>query len=384
MNFEFLLPTRIVMKKGIRFETGAQLKALSMEHVLVITDSGIKNAGLLTDIYASLAESRVTFEEFSDVKPNPRDTDCDLIAAQTKGKKIDGILAIGGGSVIDTAKAVSILHTNGRSVNDYEGAFTVKVDPTPIVCIPTTAGTGSEVTFFSVITDTKRKYKMSILDYKIGPKLALLDVDLTSSLPASIASSTGMDALTHAIEAYTARVANPITDALALHAIKLISENLLEAVHGTANEQAREQMLVGSLIAGVAFGNADIGSVHCISEAIGGLYDTPHGVANAIFLPYVFKQNIDADVKRHAEVGYALGVDRAHSHEDAAKAAVEILFTFSEKVNIPKFRNLRGVNPEDFVLLAKNSKNNISDSNNAKVMMEQDYLRIFEEAYGTE
>ncbi|MGG1658859.1 iron-containing alcohol dehydrogenase [Brevibacillus sp. NRS-1366] len=384
MDFEFLLPTKIVMKKGIRFETGAQLKALSMEHVLVITDSGIKNAGLLTDIYASLAESGVTFEEFSDVKPNPRDADCDLIAAQTKGRKIDGILAIGGGSVIDTAKAVSILHTNGGSVNDYEGAFTVKVDPTPIVCIPTTAGTGSEVTFFSVITDMKRKYKMSILDYKIGPKLALLDVDLTASLPASIASSTGMDALTHSIEAYTARVANPISDALALHAIKLISENLLEAVHGTANEQAREQMLVGSLIAGAAFGNADIGSVHCISEAIGGLYDTPHGVANAIFLPYVFKQNIDADVKRHAEVGYALGVDRALSHEDAAKAAVEILFTFSEKVNIPKFRNVRGVNPEDFALLAQNSKKNISDFNNAKAMTEQDYLRIFEEAYGTE
>ncbi|MGO0059056.1 iron-containing alcohol dehydrogenase [Brevibacillus fluminis] len=384
MNFEFLLPTKIVMKKGIRFDTGAYLREQAMAHVLVITDNGIKNAGLLADIYASLENSGITCDEYSDVKPNPRDTDCDRIAAQVKGKRLDGILAIGGGSVIDTAKAVSILHTNGGSVNDYEGAFTVKAEPVPIVCIPTTAGTGSEVTFFSVITDTKRKYKMSILDYQIGPKLALLDADLTATLPASIAASTGMDALTHAIEAYTARVANPISDALALHAIKLISENLLEAVHGTENEQARENMLIGSLIAGAAFGNSDIGSVHCISEAIGGMYDTPHGVANAIFLPYVFKHNIAANVQRHAEIGYALGADRSLSHEAAAQAAVEILFAFSEKVNIPKFRHVKGVNPADFAVLAQNSKNNISDPNNAKEMTVDDYLHILEEAYATE
>ncbi|MGE5703157.1 MAG: iron-containing alcohol dehydrogenase [Clostridia bacterium] len=381
MNFEFLLPTKIVMRKGIRFETGTFVSQYGMKHVLVITDKGIRNAGLLDDILASLDKQGIAYEVFDEVKPNPRDTDCDLIAEQNKGKQIDGILAVGGGSVIDTAKAVSILHTNGGVVNDYEGAFTVKVEPTPIICIPTTAGTGSEVTFFSVITDTKRKYKMSILDYKIGPKLALLDAELTASLPASIASSTGMDALTHAIEAYTARVANPITDGLALHAMKLISRNLVEAVHGTDNEHAREQMLIGSLIAGAAFGNSDIGSVHCISEAIGGLYDTPHGVANAIFLPYVFKHNLSADVKRHAEVGYALGVDPTLSHEEAAKATVDILFDLSEKVNIPKFRNVNRVNPDDFPMLAQNSKNNFSDPNNCKEMTVEDYLHILQEAY---
>jgi len=256
----------------------------------------------------------------------------------------------------------------------------VKNPPLPIICIPTTAGTGSEVTFFSVITDTKRKYKMSILDYQIGPALALLDPDITASLPASIAASTGMDALTHAIEAYTCRLANPITDGLALHAIRLIRQNIAAAVLDK-EEKARENMLIASLIAGIAFGNSDIASVHCISEAIGGLYDTPHGVANAIFLPYVFKHNIVADIKRHADVGYALGVDPLLSPEEAAKAAVEVLFELSEKLSIPKFYEIDRVNPNDFPMLAENSKKNISDPSNAKEMTVEDYLAILREAY---
>jgi alcohol dehydrogenase len=349
---------------------------------LVITDNGIKDAGLTKDIYESLAKSHIDFHEFADVKPNPRDEDCNEAANQYRDTKLDAILAIGGGSVIDTAKAVSILYTNGGSVTDYEGAFTVKNDPLPIICVPTTAGTGSEVTFFSVITDTKRKYKMSILDYKIGPKLALLDSELTASLPRSIASSTGMDALTHAIEAYTCRVANPITDGLALHAIRLIRQHLLGAVNGGGdNDNDRAQMLIGSLIAGMAFGNSDIASVHCISEAIGGLYDTPHGVANAMFLPYVFRHNKDANIQRHAEVGYALGVDHRFSHKEAAEEAVKILFDLSNQVNIPKFNEIAHVNPEDFPLLAENSYKNISNPSNIKEMTAQDYLKIFEEAY---
>lgn len=381
MEFEFLLPTKVVMRKGVRFETGKYLQESALRHVLIITDKGIKQAGLLDDIYASLAKYSITYDEFDDVKPNPRDEDCDFAANQFRDKAIDGILAIGGGSAIDTAKAVSIVYTNGGSVTDYEGAFTVKANPLPMICIPTTAGTGSEVTFFSVITDTKRKFKMSILDHKIGPKLALLDTELTASLPASIAASTGMDALTHAIEAYTCKAANPITDGLALHAISLIRRNLVEAVHGSDNERARENMLIGSLIAGIAFGNSDIGSVHCISEAIGGMYDTPHGVANAIFLPYVFKHNSMADIKRHADVGYALGAAPTLSNEEAAQEAIRILFELSTSVQIPKFYEINRVNPQDFPQLAENSKRNISDPSNAKQMSVDDYIAIFEEAY---
>lgn len=380
MDFEFLLPTKVVMKKGIRHETGEYLAKEDYKRILIITDQGIRNAGILDDITASLESNGLVFEVFDDVKPNPRNEDCDYAAEKFKDQNMDAILAVGGGSVMDTAKALSILLTHGGKIVDYEGAFTVKNETLPVICIPTTAGTGSEVTFFSVITDTKRKYKLSILDHKLGPKLALLDTELTASLPGDIAASTGMDALTHAIEAYTCRLASPITDGLALHAIKLISSNIVSAVH-ERDEKARENMLIGSLIAGIAFGNSDIGSVHCISEAIGGLYDTPHGVANSIFLPYVFKHNISSNQGRHAEVGYALGASPDLSVEDAANKAAEILFELSDKVNIPRFYELERVNPDDFPMLAENAKGNISDPSNAKEMSVEDYLALFHEAY---
>lgn len=380
MNFEFLLPTKILVKKGIRHETGELLAKENYKKILIITDKGIKNAGLLDDISESISSSGLEYEEFSDVKPNPRNDDCDNAAEQFRKKNIDAILAVGGGSVMDTAKALSILLTHEGKIVDFEGSFTIQNETLPVICIPTTAGTGSEVTFFSVITDTKRKYKLSILDHKLGPKLALLDAELTASLPGHIAASTGMDALTHAIEAYTCRLASPITDGLALHAIKLISKNIVSAVH-ERNETARENMLVGSLLAGIAFGNSDIGSVHCISEAIGGLYDTPHGVANSIFLPYVFKHNISADEDRHAEVGYALGADSNLSKKDAANKASEILFELSDKVNIPRFHELDNVDPKDFPLIAENSKKNISDPSNAREMSVEDYLSLLQEAY---
>lgn len=282
MNFEYLMPTRIINKKGVSSNIGYYAKDYHLKHVLIISDKGVEKAGLLTNIYSSLYDYQIEYETFYDVKPNPRDTDCNRIASEFNNKPIDAIIAIGGGSVIDTAKAVSILCTNQGVIKDYEGMSLAEKPPLPILCIPTTAGTGSEVTCWSVITDTTNHYKMGIGDYRIIPKLALLDVELTQSLPAPVAASTGLDALTHAIEAYTCQIANPITDGLALHAIKLIKENLAEAVNNR-NEEARENMLIASLMAGIAFGNADTAGVHCISEAIGGKYDTPHGVANAVF-----------------------------------------------------------------------------------------------------
>ncbi|PAQ14084.1 1,3-propanediol dehydrogenase [Bacillaceae bacterium SAOS 7] len=379
-SFEFLLPTQIVMEKGVRSKTGHYLKENSISKVLIITDLGVKQAGLLKDVYQSLKENEINYEEFNEVKPNPRADDCDHAASMFQNKEIDGLLAIGGGSVMDTAKAISILLTHDGQITDFEGEFPTKNEVLPIVCIPTTAGTGSEVTFFSVITDLKRKYKLSILDYKIGPKLALLDPDITASLPSTIAASTGMDALTHAIEAYTSRVANPITDGLALHAVRLISKNIEKAIH-EKEEEARSNMLIGSLIAGIAFGNSDIGSVHCISESVGGLYDTPHGIANAIFLPYVFRHNIDSSIDRHADIGYALGANPAWAKEKVANEAVNILFKLSESLGIPRLREIEHVDPKDFDEIAEKSKRNISDSSNAKKMTVESYKQILQEAY---
>lgn len=381
MQFQFLLPTKIVMEPGLRARTAEHLQPLGLKHVLLVTDAGVKNAGLLEDIYTSLNQAGIRFDEISDVKPNPRSEDCNRAAERFRDTGIDGLLAVGGGSAMDAAKAISVLLTHEGKVEDYEGAFTLKHAVLPIVAIPTTAGTGSEVTFFSVITDTQRHFKMSLLDYRLGPVLALLDSNITATLPPAIAASTGMDALTHAIEAYTGKPANPISDGLALHAIRLISRHLLAAVREPENLNAREQMLVASLIAGMAFGNADIASVHCISEAIGGMYDTPHGVGNAIFLPFVFSHNRDADLERHADVAYALGIDPNLNAADAAQAAVERLFNMSRELGIPSFREVKGVREEDFLTIAEKSKSNISDASNAKPMTVESYLKVIRDAF---
>lgn len=381
MNFPFVLPTKIMMAPGLSQQTGEHLKSLGLQRVLVVTDPGIKAAGILTPIYNSLKEAGIEFHETTEVKPNPRSEDCNRIAVAYQSAGIEGLVAVGGGSAMDAAKAIAVLLTHEGRIEDYEGENKLQRAPLPLVAIPTTAGTGSEVTFFSVITDSQRQYKMSLLDVRLAPTLALLDSDITAQLPPAIAAATGMDALTHAIEAYTCQVANPISDGLALHAIRLISQHLIEAVEQPDNANAREQMLIASLIAGMAFGNADIASVHCISEAIGGMYDTPHGVANSIFLPFVFRHNCEADLKRHADVAYALGVDPTLSQQKAAEAAVETLFNMSERLGIPKFAEVDGVNESDFQTIAEKSKHNISDASNAKPMSVESYLHILQQAY---
>jgi len=381
MDLKFLLPSKVVMEPGLRERTGEHLHSLGLARVLIVTDPGVKAAGLLDSVYASLEKAGIAFEEVSDIKANPRSDDVNQIAQRYRGKGIDGLLAIGGGSAMDAAKAISVLLSHEGRIEDYEGSFTLTHAIPPIVAIPTTAGTGSEVTCFSVITDTARHYKMSVHDYRLGPVLALLDSHILDTLPASIAAATGMDALTHAIEAYTCRVSNPISDGLALHAIRLISQHLKPAVLEPGNLHAREQMLVASLIAGMAFGNADVGSVHCISEAIGGMYNTPHGVGNAIFLPFVFGHNRDADIIRHAQVAYALGIDPNLSPAEAAEAAVGYLFQMSKDLGIPRFAEVKGVREEDFLAIAEKSKKNFSDGSNAKEMTVETYREIVATAY---
>lgn len=206
MEFKFLLPAKVVMGPGLRERTGEYLRELGMAHVLIVTDAGVKAAGLLNGVYASLNEWEIAFDEISDVKANPRSEDINQAAQLYRGKGIQGLLAIGGGSAMDAAKAISLLLTHEGRIEDYEGTFTLRHAIPPIVAIPTTAGTGSEVTCFSVITDTARHFKMSVQDYRVGPVLALLDSRILDTLPASIAAATGMDALTHAIEAYLPRV----------------------------------------------------------------------------------------------------------------------------------------------------------------------------------
>jgi len=282
---------------------------------------------------------------------------------------------------MDTAKAIGTLLTHGGHVQDWCGFQLLKRQITPLICIPTTAGTGSEVTPFAVITDTKIHTKLNIFDPKAAARVALVDPTVLLSLPSHIMASTGVDAMTHAVEAYTCKLATPHTDACALYAIDLIQKNLRKAVHSPDIESCTGMML-GSDIAGIAFGYSDVGGVHCMAEALGGRYDTPHGVANAVLLPTVWEFNVPSEPKKHADVARALGVNTSGMSDlEAGYSGVQALSQLCKDVGIPPMRELEGVDPNDFEELAEAAAKNVSAESNPRKAGKEEYLELFKKAY---
>jgi alcohol dehydrogenase len=370
------------MGNGCSANLLASIRAAGGRRVTVVTDPGVRGTGMVERIIEPVQAAGIVVDIDDDVKPNPRDVDCDAGAARAKEFGTDLVVAIGGGSPIDQAKAIAMLVTNGGVALDWQMKRPFEVDPLPQIAIPTTAGTGSEVTRVSVVTDTGRMFKMTMGDPRMAPIVAYVDPALTVSVPKGTTAATGMDALTHAIEAYTCTVHNPVSDGLALRAIRMIAKHLVPAVDDGGNLAAREGMMYASTIAGMAFGNADVAAVHCISEAIGGLYDTPHGIANSVFLPWVFDFNKGADPRRHADVAEALGIARDGRTDDAVAAeGARLLEDLAERIGIPRFADLPGVDPADFDRLAEASEANGSTPSNARPITRADYRHILDRAY---
>jgi len=287
----------------------------------------------------------------------------------------DCLVAIGGGSPIDCAKAIAVLATHGGAVRDYEGKDKISGNVLPLIAIPTTAGTGSEVTFSSVITDTGDRFKFTLKHPGIAPRVALVDPQMTLTMPPGLTAATGMDALTHAIEGYTAKVSEPLADAAALYAIELIAKYLKVAVKEGRSMEARAGMLLGSVLAGIAFSHSDVGSVHCIAEALGGKYDTAHGVCNAVVLPAVMEYNMDYCRERYARIASAMGIS-FDSTEDGAQRAVDAVKKLAVDLNLPSFGSF-GVKATDIEELASNSYVNGSNKDNPRPMSKDDYLTLF-------
>jgi alcohol dehydrogenase len=379
-NFEFVLPTKISFGEGVSQNLADEIKKMGHSRPMVITDKGLIAAGIIDKITASLAESKIQYKIFDGIEPNPRDITVQKAYQMAEEYDADMLVAIGGGSSMDTAKAVGVLMTHGGTINDYEGLDKIQKPICDLIAIPTTVGTGSEVTFWSVITDTKRHFKMSIGSPLIAAKLALVDPLLIESLPPSMIAATGMDALTHAIEGYTCKAAEPITDACGIYAIQMIAENIRKAINGTSKE-ANANMLLGSLIAGICFGNSDIAGVHCMGEALGGLYDTPHGVAMAVLLPYVMEYNYASDYEKFAQIAKAMGENiDGMSPEMAAFTAVKAVHKLNKDLNIPSLKDL-GTKAEDLPELAKRASVNVSVESNPRTATEADFLDIFQKAY---
>lgn len=382
-DFIFVLPTDIHYGPG----SINQLKELMISHgvrkALVVTDSGIVKAGLMDTLGALLTEAAVSYIVYDHVSPNPRDVEVEAGAAMGKASQVDAVIALGGGSPIDCAKAINVLLSlDEEKIKPFEGKGKFNQPLKPLFTIPTTAGTGSEVTFSSVINDTHNHYKMTIKSPYMAPKVALVDPQLTLGLPKAVTASTGMDALTHAIEAYTVKVANPISDALALQATELINGSLETAYNQGDNLEARSAMMLGSLLAGLAFSHSDVGSVHCMAESLGGKLDLPHGLCNAILLPYVMEFNKPACQDRYARLAQAMRYTFS-SDEEGANLAISRVRELSAAVELPPF-NYLAVSPADFDVMADLSAKNMSTESNPRPMTREDYLSVFQKAYEQE
>ncbi len=378
-EFAFYMPAQVIFGRGKVSEVGKEAQKLGKKG-LVVTDKGLLATGLVQRVIDSLETQKADYLVWSDIVPNPRDVDIERGAAFAKENKIDYLIAIGGGSAMDTAKAIGAIMTNGGKCEDwYEGNLEKPI--APVICIPTTCGTGSEVTHESIVNNTKTLEKDCIWGPMVSASLTILDSELLDKLPGKILASTGMDALTHAIEAYVCKAANPITDGLALLAIQMIQENILKAVKEHTPE-ALDAMLAASTMAGMAFGNSDVASVHSISEALGGFYDIPHGVANAMMLAPVSRLSIKGAPEKYAKVAKALGVDiTGMTTTEAANAGVDYIEKLSDQLEIPHFSELEMVDPKDFKRLAHTAANADETFDNPVLMKEEDFVALFEELY---
>jgi len=372
----FRVPTRVVFGAGAVAQVGKEAQALAGGgRILLVTDKGIVASGI-SDRLMPLTRGAEVFDE---VEPNPKQTTVDKAGELARRLKPALIIGLGGGSALDAAKAVALLATNPGRIEDYEGRSRYRARPLPVLAIPTTCGTGSEVTWVAVITHTGRRFKMSIKGPEMFPATAVVDPDLLRTLPAALTASTGMDALTHALEAFTVKPATDMTDLFARRAVELIFAHLLAAARDIAGEaEAREKVMFGSLLAGFAFGQSDVGAVHCLSESAGSLFDTPHGVANSVFLPWVMEYNLPVSAARYAELARLIGLGESDERR-AALRLIEAVRDLSRRLGIPSFQSL-GIGPEHFQEVAERAAANNSNPSNPRPAGVEDYLAILRRA----
>ena len=298
-----------------------------------------------------------------------------------KAKKTDLLIAIGGGSAIDATKAVRVLLSEGGTITDYEGMDKITKTTVPMIAIPTTSGTGSEVTSFSIVSDRARKRKMVLAGRAIAADVALVDPLLTLSMPQSVTASTGMDAMTHAVEAYVSTAANPITDACAEKAITMISQWLRPAVANGENIEARDAMSYAQYLAGMAFNNASLGYVHAMAHQLGGFYNLPHGVCNAVLLPHVCEFNLIACQDRYAKIAELMGVNTdGFTETEAAFAAIDAIRELSSSIGIPSGLNELGVKTEDLAIMAENAQKDACMLTNPRKATHAQVVEIFKAA----
>lgn len=382
MTSLFLSQTELHIGEGSLAKIVDIINEQKAKNVFVVTDKSLQEAGVTEPLYRYLREMEVNYKVFDGVKPDPTEQVIHDAFHELKSFQADLLIGIGGGSSIDSAKAIGILATNGGKIGDYRGVDKVKNDILPLVAIPTTAGTGSEVTMVTVVISEEEKLKYSIGGKQLAAKWAIIDPQLTMTVPPRITAYTGIDALTHAIEAYTSKLSFSITDAIAKDAIRFIGENLRTAVHQGSSRSARQKMHEASLMAGLAFSNAKLGLCHVLCNPLGAHFNIPHGLANAILLPYVTKFNIPARLEKYAHVAKLLGEEtEGLSLREAAEKTISAIVSLNEDINIPRTLKEVGVKEEMLEQMVEDCYQNPLVHINPRYASKEDLLTIYKNAY---
>jgi len=380
--YGFFIPTVTLMGIGAHRELGNKIKALGGKKPLIVTDKGITRAGLTQKI-ADLARKDAGVEPviYDETVPNPTDKNVHDGVEIFKKNGCDMIITLGGGSPHDCGKGIGIVVSNGGSIKDYEGIDRSTKPMPPFIAINTTAGTASEMTRFCIITDTSRKVKMAIVDWRVTPTVAINDPLLMAGMPPSLTAATGMDALTHAVEAYVSTAATPVTDACALKAIELVSQNLRAAVANGGDMIARDNMAYAEYLAGMAFNNASLGHVHAMAHQLGGFYDLPHGVCNAILLPHVERFNMMAKMYRFIDIARTMGeIVEGLSPRAAAEKAIDAIKILSKDIGIPSGLSELGVKEKDLRIMAENAQKDACGLTNPRCPSLEDVINIYKAA----
>lgn len=344
--FELLHTTKIVHGEGALKRMGERLKDEGFQTSMIVTDPVLKEAGLVEKVKVAIENEGIRCVIYAKVEPNPTAESVNEGSEWVKEHGIDNVIAVGGGSSIDCAKGITVLATNGKEIQDYEGHNTWENPKMYLTAVPTTVGTGSEVTFGSVITDKERQLKMIVSGEDLSPRLAVLEPEMVANLPGPVTAATGMDALTQAIEGYISSNATPITDALNIYAVKVIAQNLRAAVWSN-DYDALAKMQISATIAGIGFINGGLGIVHAMANTVGGIYGTPHGITNAVLLPYGMRYNLPTNLQKFADIAVAMGENvEGLSLRDAANLAVESVMRLSLDLEIPTKLSDLGVTEE--------------------------------------
>ncbi|MCK9781930.1 L-threonine dehydrogenase [Proteus columbae] len=377
----FYIPSVNKIGAGCLAEAVSSMKDFGFHKALIVTDSILNQLGVVDKVSKLLTEAGIASVTYDGTAPNPTVENVEAGLALLKKHQCDCVISLGGGSPHDCAKGIALVASNGGKIADYEGVDRSAKPQLPLISINTTAGTASEMTRFCIITDTARHIKMAIVDKNVTPLLSVNDSELMIGMPKGLTAATGMDALTHAVEAYVSIAANPITDACALKAATMISESLRKVVDNGGDAAARENMAYAQFLAGMAFNNASLGYVHAMAHQLGGFYNLPHGVCNAVLLPHVQAYNIQAAAGRLKDIAQAMGVDvSAMSDEQGAKACIEEIRKLAKDVGIPAGLKELGVKEEDFKTLAENALKDACAITNPVQGSESDVIELFRQA----